>query len=568
MFINNWKAETRILMLFYFRFRFMVGLLISLCLGVLIYVKHSFFYTQLMHSRLAWFYFNIRKSNKLIDTIIDNLALLIDGQLKLFARPFLFATSFFLVILVIKSVASKIRPIKLANTVLCFMLLVWVYFYYLLLGFSVKSALIIYSFIALVYICNYVLLESKLLNYRYPKILLALFFMILIGLAEIFFTPLYIRFLTFLKGKERIKPNKLLIRNFHFFSLVFLVILFTTPISREYDKGFIKLTNAETYGLKISPETSKLFFVNISLQQLQLLNLDAHKKHFNSVYPTEEKAISINKKISSSLDVLFEESIFDEDKISDQVEINKEKGEIYLIDRSNRKLIILNLYNYMEIGSISSEGFDLGGDSYLLSEGNLLFIANEDPLYIYKIDITIPKIIIQKNINFCTNALAYDKTNNSLYLVNSQSNYPEVRSYEYYLFEIDADTLNIKRMFLLPGESTDLVLTADGKKLFCNIISESLFSSSVYVFDTGSLGIIDKIKVPWGTRSIAIDEQRQILFAGSAATNLIEIIDLKNKRLVGIYRPGRFSLRQIALDEKRRKFYVSTQHFGLFQGEY
>ena len=196
------------------------------------------------------------------------------------------------------------------------------------------------------------------------------------------------------------------------------------------------------------------------------------------------------------------------------------------------------------------------------NSGNLLFVVTDHPHSIYKINLTSSKIINQRKLLTHNSDLIYNKKRDVLYSPSFNQNQTES-----FLYEIDGKQLDILRKIPILFV-WDIILSENSKELYCALPFESLFSSYVYIFDTTSFKIIDKIRVPLGTRAIAIDEDENLLFAGSAATNLIDLIDLKTKKTIKTYKAGDYSLREIVIDKKRKTFYVSSRNFGLFKGYY
>jgi len=83
----------------------------------------------------------------------------------------------------------------------------------------------------------------------------------------------------------------------------------------------------------------------------------------------------------------------------------------------------------------SQYGFN-NGDSRMVSAKTDLFVINDDPFYIYKINLTIPEIVIQKEINTCNSILVYNRDRDVLYTNDWKGNRPELgRQGKYFIYE-------------------------------------------------------------------------------------------------------------------------------------
>ena len=98
------------------------------------------------------------------------------------------------------------------------------------------------------------------------------------------------------------------------------------------------------------------------------------------------------------------------------------------------------------------------------------------------------------------------------------------------------------------------------------LLVASPLHSRVLRFDEDSLQFKGKFKAPFGVRTLAIDERRNLLLCGSLATNELEVIDIKTHKVLADYYLGPW-LRTICLDEENGVAYV-TSNGGIYRVEY
>jgi hypothetical protein len=107
-----------------------------------------------------------------------------------------------------------------------------------------------------------------------------------------------------------------------------------------------------------------------------------------------------------------------------------------------------------------------------------------------------------------------------------------------------------------------MALTPDGKELLVGVP----LRSAILRLDAESLEPKGTIGATFGVRTLAVDPERNLVLAGSLATNIVEVIDLgTHKRLAKYYLAP--WLRSICLDVRNRRAYVSSTE-GLFAVDY
>ena len=83
--------------------------------------------------------------------------------------------------------------------------------------------------------------------------------------------------------------------------------------------------------------------------------------------------------------------------------------------------------------------------------------------------------------------------------------------------------------------------------------------SRISRYDPMTFAYLGSIKANWGVRSLAIDRERDLLFAGSLVNNMLIIIDLNTDKTIRTCWVGPW-IRSIVLDTENRLAYVSTKY--------
>jgi hypothetical protein len=89
------------------------------------------------------------------------------------------------------------------------------------------------------------------------------------------------------------------------------------------------------------------------------------------------------------------------------------------------------------------------------------------------------------------------------------------------------------------------------------LLVTSPVNAQVLRYDADTLARRGAIATTFGVRSVAVDTQRNLLLAGSLATNMLEVIDLNTQKRRATYRLGPW-LREICLDTGAGVAYVSS----------
>jgi DNA-binding beta-propeller fold protein YncE len=134
-----------------------------------------------------------------------------------------------------------------------------------------------------------------------------------------------------------------------------------------------------------------------------------------------------------------------------------------------------------------------------------------------------------------------------------------------FFIRVDRHLMNYRRTFFsLPNYLQNLGLLmgfAIGRNTHRLYIGTPL-EGSIYVYNLDTMKLEKKIRDTIGLREIALDEDRNLLFAGNYVSGFLSIFDLSNDRLLDRIFIGRKN-RQILYDPKRRVVFVTSAN-GFF----
>jgi hypothetical protein len=98
------------------------------------------------------------------------------------------------------------------------------------------------------------------------------------------------------------------------------------------------------------------------------------------------------------------------------------------------------------------------------------------------------------------------------------------------------------------------------------VLIVSPLHSAVLRYDAETLEPKGEFKAPFGVRTLAVDDRRNLLLSGSLVNNRLAVIDLESGRWLATFRLGPW-LRAIALDTDDGIAYVSSR-YGVYRVEY
>ncbi|MCP4133171.1 MAG: hypothetical protein GY754_19545 [bacterium] len=386
---------------------------------------------------------------------------------------------------------------------------------------------------------NFILFDSnKIFTNKRWNLLIGALLLVQIGIGECAWYPLYLKYCNLPRGERTGTGFRLYFKNIYYcIGLASVFILFAPLDTGRYVKMDC-LIKGDIYTPKFSQKYSKLFF----------------RKH------TRKDGCAIYS-IDWEKTELYYPKKADHSYLSLGIDINENKNELYFIDRNNRALIMMDPTTVTIKKRLYHNKLN-DGDFKIVHTGNSLYLLGENNIEIIKVNRAAFRVEKEKVISplgYAHTGFVYYPPKDVLYLSNW---YNPANPGGYYLWEVDTGTLSVQRRHLFPGPVSGFCLA--NARLYCAVLNDRY----LYVLDINSFTIVDKIPVPFGTRGVAVDEERQLLFTGSALTNVIVEIDLLTGKQIARFKAGRCSLREIVLDTKRRAIYVSTRTEGLFVGMY
>lgn len=526
----------------YFKFR--------LLLLPVFFILINLFWTQIFHilvnyrkgiitlSRLRRYTF--------FNTGFENLFFVFNAKFNLLINNLILSATSLAVITITYIILLKFKKGKLIVRYTLYYLAFLTMYLLIQKLWPIQNIMFFVFMILLVYIMDILLFYKKcVFDNSCMRGIINVVFFVFYGFSEILFAPLYIKYLDYISNK---KINNYRFNQTHFIFIIIISMFLLSPAKFNNRVVSIKKGTNGYGGLVISDMTSKLFFTNVMKSSIEERDLSIQNATFKTIYKNKN---NIRPK-----------------RISGWLAYNKYANDLYIIDRAIPALITLDLNNHKIKNQIIDPMFDAGGCRFVLRKNNL-YVIDEDNLNICKIDLLNFVITLRKNIsNIGESAgITYNKGNDMLYVTNWLDN----KEYQnYFIWEINPENLEIVRTVRVPSPVGNILFENNKNRAYINILAKkgSILYSYIFIYDTKTLKVIDNIKVPFGLRDIAFDEERGLLFAGNALVNIVEIIDLKTKKVVDVFKCGDYLLTHIALDTKRRYCYVTTQHFGIYRFNY
>lgn len=526
----------------YFKFRLLLlpifFVLINLfCIKIFSYFSH---YRKEVVT-LSW----LRKYT-IFNTVFENLFFVFNAKFNLLLNNFVLSITFLTVIIITYIILNKFKKGKLLIRYTFYYLALLIMYLSLQKLWPIQNIIFFVFLILLVYVMDILLLHNKcIFDNSYMRRIIAVVFFVFYGFSEILFAPLYIKYLYYISNK---KKNIYWFNQIHFIFIITISIFLLSPAKFNNLVANIK-KGTDGYGyLEISDNTSKLFFANLMNSSIEEIDLSIENSTFKTIYKNKN---NIRAK-----------------QISIFLTYNEYTNDLYIVDRTIPALITLDLNNYKIKNRIIDPIFNEGDCRAALRKNNL-YVIDENNINICKIDLLNFVITLRKNIsNIGESAfITYNKKSDMLYVTNWLDN----KEYQnYFIWEINPENLEIVRTVQVPSPVCNILFENNKNRTYVTIIAKekSILHSYIFIYDTKTLKMVDKIEVPFGSIGIAIDKERNLLFAGNILVNIVEVIDLKTKKVVNIFKCGNYLLHGIALDTKRRYCFVTTQHFGLFRFNY
>ncbi|MCP4133182.1 MAG: hypothetical protein GY754_19600 [bacterium] len=498
-------------------------------------LNRVYYFLDLQHSL-----FSLRSGNEIIDRFFFNCITVLEGRYEI-SWPALSFLFFLLVIPFLLYIQPNSGILKRVQKVVLIAAVVVLGGYACLLNdplfFSIMTVVgSIFVFF------NFLLFNNNtIFKQDPPGLFWGIFFAITIGFTEFICFPLYLKYRDSLFVNNFYKKYGIYFRNMYYCLMLVFVYLLVAPQNVEKYHALNRLVNGDIYGLRLSQKESKLYYWKHSIEE------DCFVYRIDLPGNTKEQLVYPQTKMGANLSL--------------SIDIDEKKDELYIVNREEYALLIIDPVTLNVKGRIFNEKFD-NGDIKIIHTDNYFYLLDENNIEIIKIERSGNKVVKERVISplsLAHTGFVYSPKKNVLYLTNWY-NHNDPRGY--FLWEVDANTLLVKRKISFPGAVFGFCVS--GSKIYCSVLNGRF----LYVVDANSFTIEEKIKVAIAPRGVAVDEDRRLLFVGSALSNTIDVIDLDTKKRRYMFKAGCCSLREIVLDKKRCNIYVSSRAVGLHMGSY
>ena len=208
------------------------------------------------------------------------------------------------------------------------------------------------------------------------------------------------------------------------------------------------------------------------------------------------------------------------------IEFNPVNGEIYVVNRGNDSISIINTddrTNIRHINNISNNPFDLALDTSL----GHLYIINEDINPIIKvINVSNNTIIDSKNIPNRPTDIIYDQNNRKIYFSTNETNG--------LIKVIDSDTREIDDFVTILGKSQSLGFDSLNNNLYVLNMTSDSSNSTVTIINTSTKTIFDPIPIKVGSpTNFGFDSNHGHMYITSAnRPEALHVIDTKTRTII------------------------------------
>ena len=238
--------------------------------------------------------------------------------------------------------------------------------------------------------------------------------------------------------------------------------------------------------------------------------------------------------ISNSINLLEDQIVYGQTVIDTlnvrnyptAIEFNPVNGEIYVVNRGNDSISIINTDDRTDlrhINNISNNPFDLALDTSL----GHLYIINEDLNPIIKVmNVSNKTIIDSKKIPNRPTDIIYDQNNRKIYFSTNETNGS--------IKVIDSDTREIDDFVKILGKSQALGFDSlNGNLYVLNMTSDSS-NSTVTIINTSTKSIFDPIPIKVGSpTNFGFDSNHGHMYLTSAnRPEALHVIDVKTRTIL------------------------------------
>ena len=292
---------------------------------------------------------------------------------------------------------------------------------------------------------------------------------------------------------------------------------------------------------------------------VKLINKSCHGIHLanNKVYIAviPEKTIHVFETTSPYKSVNKLE--INETKRLQDFDISEDRNEIFHASRATHDLFIYDSES-LKLKSLKTLPFELEGDyltAYSRNDDSIFIVAeNGELMQVRRSNFTAVSHFFLEAIN---NSIYLDDERDILYLSNSKGG----EFGQLIKFSIPENKIIRREIYphnvqdVIKWQAEDTIIIAFPEK------------AEIRLYDSKNFEYKDKISVMWGVRALAIDQEKELLFAGSFVVNEIMIIDLKKNQIAGSIKSPPW-IRKMVADETNSVLFVTSNIGGAFAVPY
>lgn len=238
----------------------------------------------------------------------------------------------------------------------------------------------------------------------------------------------------------------------------------------------------------------------------------------------------------------------------ENLQLNPHRDEVYIYDREAHQLLVLDAAHYTPIRASRTLKTRGSGDIAFSEEAGTIALAmEEEKLFILDME----SLAVKKEISFhgINHRVIADPRAHAYYFTFYAGNRHMVRAVDdgSAAEEIEVGEGQMDSAFSVARDEVYIAFPLQGV---------------IKVFHRSTLRLKLELPTVLGVRALAVDEERQLLLAGSVCTGHLDTFDLAQPGLPARRQFAGYYLRMIALDTRRRTAYISSMRDGLIKLAY
>lgn len=250
----------------------------------------------------------------------------------------------------------------------------------------------------------------------------------------------------------------------------------------------------------------------------------------------------------------------------EKIHLDIESRRIYHVDRQTKRLLVMNAdtFEVLPKEMVTLHQACSGSTDLALSPSSRRLLVAWENGYGSIVDLNT----LQNGSSLMPSGclVMHDDINRVFYVLGGKEGGPKETAHmnEKLLCVDDTCVFPLNVKFETDGKGLyRMCLSRKRKELYVSVAGES----EIRVYSTPDLQIVRKLPTQFAVRAIALDDERDLLLAGSVVTGYIDVIDVESGETLQHQYVAKYG-RNIALDTERRHAFMTSTTEGLFVLKY